>query len=282
MNKNFFFPLLLIGLAIAGMSMGSFCKSPKEESFSSPIEGNISIIIVYDNYQVNPDLTPSWGFGCIIRTPTKNILFDTGGNSSILLSNMEKMKVDPEDIDIVVISHIHGDHVGGLGGFLERNGDVKVYIPSFFPNSIRERIKSYGAEYRNVKGPVQISDNVYTTGEMGTWIKEQSLVLNTEKGLVIITGCAHPGIVNIAKKAKQILPDKNIYLVMGGFHLSGASDSELRSIIKAFRDIGVKRVAPSHCSGDRCRELFKEEYRGDYIESGVGKIIILKSEAAHG
>lgn len=111
---------------------------------------------------------------------------------------------------------------------------------------------------------------------MGTWIKEQSLVLNTEKGLVVITGCAHPGVVNIAKKAKQILPDKNIYLVMGGFHLSGASDSELRSIIKGFRDIGVQKVAPSHCSGDRCRELFKEEYKQDYIESGVGKIIPLK------
>ncbi len=271
MNKNFLYSLLLIGLAIVGMLIGSSCNSQKEEFVPPPIEGNVSIIIVYDNYQVNPNLTTRWGFGSVISTPTKNILFDTGGNSSILLSNMEKMKIDPKDINILVISHIHGDHVGGLNGFLERNGDVKVYIPSSFPNSIRKKIKSYGAEYQDVRGSMPISDNVYTTGEMGTWIKEQSLVLNTEKGLVVITGCAHPGVVNIAKKAKQILPDKNIYLVMGGFHLSGASDSELRSIIKGFRDIGVQKVAPSHCSGDRCRELFKEEYKQDYIESGVGK-----------
>jgi len=110
---------------------------------------------------------------------------------------------------------------------------------------------------------------------MGISIKEQSLVLNTKEGLVVITGCAHPGVVNIAEKARQILPDKSIYLVMGGFHLSGASDSQLKTIIKGFRDLGVQRVAPSHCSGDRCRELFREEYKENYVEGGAGKIIAL-------
>ena len=275
MDKKFLCSLLVIGLAIVGMFMGSSCESQKEEFVPPPIGGNESIIIVYDNYRVNPNLNTNWGFGCVISTSTKIILFDTGGNSSILLSNMEKMKIDPKDIDIVVISHIHGDHVGGLNGFLEKNGDVKVYIPSSFLDSIREKIESYRAEYKDVRDSIQISDNVYTTGEMGTWIKEQSLVLDTKKGLIVITGCAHSGVVNITKKAKQILPDKDIYLVMGGFHLSGVSDSKLKSIIKGFRDLKVKKVAPSHCSGDRCRELFKEEYKEDYIESGVGKIIVL-------
>ena len=276
MNKIFLSFWLLIGLALIAMSIECSCQSQNEETTTFPIEGNISIIVVYDNYRVDPNLTTSWGFGCVIKTPTTNILFDTGGNSSILLSNMEKMKIDPKNISIVVISHIHGDHVGGLAGFLAKNGDVKVYIPSSFPNSIRREIKSYGAEYQDVKGSVQISDNIYTTGEMGTWIKEQSLVLNTKKGLVIITGCAHPGVVNVAKRANQILPDKNIYLVMGGFHLSGVSDLGLRNIIKGFKEIGVQKVAPSHCSGDRCRELFREEYKEDYIESGIGKIIIIQ------
>jgi len=273
------FSLLVVGLAIAGMLIGSSYKEEikaKKEASLSPVECKISITTVYDNYQVDPKLTTSWGFGCVIRTPKKAILFDTGGDSSILLSNMEKMNIDPKDIDVVVISHIHGDHVGGLNGFLERNGKVKVYIPASFPDSWRKKIISFGTTYQDITDSVQISDGVYTTGEMGTWIKEQSLVLDTKEGLIVITGCAHPGVVNITKKAKQILPDKNIYLVMGGFHLSGASDSELRSIIKGFRDIGVQKVAPSHCSGDRCREMFKEEYEQDYIESGVGKIIPLK------
>jgi 7,8-dihydropterin-6-yl-methyl-4-(beta-D-ribofuranosyl)aminobenzene 5'-phosphate synthase len=281
MPKSFLSSSLLIGLAIVGLLTGSSCRSShsKKENFAArPIDGNISVSIVYDNYRVNPDLTAGWGFGCVIRTPSKNILFDTGGNSSILLSNMEKMRIDPKDIDIIVISHIHEDHLGGLDGFLERNEDVEVYIPFSFPNSIREKIESYGAEYRDVEASVQVSAKIYTTGEMGTSIKEQSLVLDTKKGLVVITGCAHPGVVNITKKAKQILPNKNIYLLIGGFHLSGASDSELRGIIQEFRDMGVQKIAPSHCSGDRCRELFKEEYEEDYIESGVGKIIMLQME----
>lgn len=277
MNRRMSFSLLVAGIAVAAMLIGASYKQEIEvqkEPFSNPVESKISITTVYDNYQVDPKLATSWGFGCVIRTPKKAILFDTGGDSSILLSNMEKMNIDPKDIDIVVISHIHGDHVGGLNGFLERNGKAKVYIPASFPNSWRKKIKSFGTEYQDVKDSVQISDNVYTTGEMGTWIKEQSLVLNVKEGLIVLTGCAHPGVVNIAKKAKQMLADKNIYLVMGGFHLSSASDSKLKSIIKEFRDIGVQKVAPCHCSGDRCREMFREEYKEDYIESGVGKIII--------
>ena len=263
--------LLSVLVLVFGISCTAIAQAKKPVPKS--VERKISIISVYDNYQVNSNLTTGWGFGCVIRTPTKNILFDTGGNSSILLSNMEKMSVDPKEIDIVVISHIHMDHRGGLNGFLERNGNVKVYIPASFLDPIREKIKSYGAEYQDVKDSIQISDNIWTTGEMGTPIEEQSLVLDTKEGLVVITGCVHPGVVNITEKAKQILPDRNIYLVMGGFHLGSASDLELKSIIKGFRNLGVKKAAPSHCSGDRCRELFKEEYKEDYIENGVGNII---------
>jgi 7,8-dihydropterin-6-yl-methyl-4-(beta-D-ribofuranosyl)aminobenzene 5'-phosphate synthase len=281
MNKFLCF-LLLIALAGLGMLVGSSCESLQqetepegEESSAVPVEGPVTISVVYDNYQVNSNLSPGWGFGCVIRTPTQDILFDTGGDSSILLSNMEKMNIDPKDIDIVVISHIHGDHVGGLDGFLDRNANVRVYIPASFPDSWRDKIESHGAEYRDVTGARQISDRVYTTGQMGTWIKEQSLVVDTNEGLVIISGCAHPGVLNIATKARQILPHREFYLFMGGFHLSGSSDSELRNIVQGFRDMGVQRVAPSHCSGDRCRELFKEEYKEDYIDSGVGRKIVL-------
>ena len=72
----------------------------------------------------------------------------------------------------------------------------------------------------------------------------------------------------------EILPHRELYLLMGGFHLSGSSDSELINIVQGFRNMGIHKVAPSHCSGDRCRELFKEEYQEDYIESGVGRIIV--------
>ena len=141
---------------------------------------------------------------------------------------------------------------------------------------MREKIKSYGAKYIDVLNPTKISKEVYSTGELGILIKEQSLIINTNKGLVVITGCAHPGIVNIVKKAKEIFPGEQVYLVMGGFHLSGTSDFELKNIIKDFKKLEVQKAAPCHCSGDRCRELFKEKYQDNFIENGVGKIINIK------
>ena len=134
-------------------------------------------------------------------------------------------------------------------------------------------ITNQGAEFVSVDRPRKISDFVYTTGELYGPPKEQSLIINSKKGLIVITGCAHPGVVNIVKKAKEIFPEEKVCLVLGGFHLGGVSDSKLKSIVSDFRKLGVEKVAPSHCSGDRCRELFKEEYKEDFIECGVGKII---------
>ena len=220
----------------------------------------LSLITIYDNYQINSELKTGWGFSCLVRQSPKgeggsDLLFDTGADSLTLFSNMEKLKVDPQSIDLVFISHMHGDHTGGLQDLLEVNKDLKLYNPDSFSR------------------PTKIFKNAYSTGCLGGWIKEQSLILNTEKGLVIITGCSHPGIVNIIKRAKEIFPKEDVYLVLGGFHLAGASDSELQSIIQDFRRLGVQKTAPCHCSGDRTRELFKQEYQDDFIENGVGKII---------
>lgn len=246
----------------------------KETKLETPkeAEGEISIITVYDNYQADPRFRTGWGFSALIKTESQNILFDTGADSSTLLSNMERLEISPKQIDRVVLSHIHGDHTGGLDGILEKNKNIIVYIPNSFPDSMRREIESYGAKYKNIKEPAEISKNIYSTGELGIWIKEQSLIINTDKGLVVITGCAHPGVVNIVKKAKELV-NENIYLVLGGFHLAGTSDIELKNIIADFRKLEVQKVAPCHCSGDRCRELFKEEYKEDFIANGVGKII---------
>ncbi len=233
---------------------------------------NVTLITVFDNYQHDPELKTGWGFGCIIKTKNKNILFDTGSDSETLLSNMEKMNIKPEEIDIVVLSHVHGDHIGGLSGFLEKNSNVTVFIPASFSRSFKEEIKQTEATVVEVSKEKEIEKGIYSTGELGTWIKEQSLVINTSKGIVVLTGCAHPGIVNIVKKAKEIT-NQEVYLVIGGFHLSGTDDSDIKRIINSFKEIGVKKAAPCHCSGDRCRELFEQEYKDDFIENGVGKII---------
>ncbi len=254
-----------LGTGVSGKGIGKPVKAPK-----------VVLISVYDNYKVNPGLKADWGFGSVIKTPEEILLFDTGGNSKILTSNLSKMGIDTKSISKVVISHIHRDHVGGLEGFLEKNSDLTVFIPSSFPSSIKDMIIDKGAELVCNNRSRQISKYIYLTSELYGPPMEQSLIVDSKRGLIIVTGCAHPGIVNIVEETKEMFPDEGVYLVLGGFHLSGASDYQLKGIISDFRRLKVRKVAPSHCSGDRCRQLFQQEYGKDFIENGVGKVIEIK------
>jgi 7,8-dihydropterin-6-yl-methyl-4-(beta-D-ribofuranosyl)aminobenzene 5'-phosphate synthase len=217
-------------------------------------------------------LQSDWGFSCFIEGTEKIILFDTGSRPEILMSNADFLKVDMKKVDIIVISHNHGDHTGGLSTILERNPDVMVYFPISFPSEFGRRIESLKAKIQTVDRPVEICRNVYLTGEMGDVIKEQSLIIDTTKGLIIVTGCSHQGIVNILKRAKEIL-DKPIYLVFGGFNLGNKSDAELQEIIANFKELKVEKCGATHCTGDKAIAKFKEAYGENYLPMGTGRVI---------
>ena len=232
------------------------------------------ITVIINNIPYAAHLQTSWGFSCVVEGFDQTILFDTGGDGNILLANMQYLGIDPGAIDAVVLSHIHADHTGGLEAFLGRNPKVTVYLPCSFPPSFQKRIIERGAEVVTVSGPMRLFDRVHSTGEMGEWIKEQALILETSKGLVIITGCAHPGVVDIVRKAGQYLK-KEIHLVMGGFHLMGMNTSQIMERIQALRALGVKKTAPSHCTGEAAIARFREAWGDDFISGGCGAVIEL-------
>lgn len=228
--------------------------------------------VVYDNNAFGENLKADWGFSCLIRGREKSVLFDTGTNGKILLSNMEKLGIHPGEIDTVFLSHEHKDHTGGLEALLNLNSSVEVWLPNFFSSSFKNKIKNKGSTVREVTNFQEICEGAYTSGIIEGWIKEQSLILNTGKGLILITGCAHPRIVKIIDRVKELLK-KNIHMVFGGFHLAAYNENEIREIIEQFQDSRVKKVGPCHCTGDEARRLFAEEYKDDFIEIGVGKVI---------
>jgi 7,8-dihydropterin-6-yl-methyl-4-(beta-D-ribofuranosyl)aminobenzene 5'-phosphate synthase len=211
----------------------------------------------------------AWGISVFTEGLQKSILFDTGGDGSILLANMKKLKINPSEIDLVVLSHIHYDHVGGLWAFLEKNSEVPVYLPSSFPDDFKNKVRNITGNLFAVKKPYKICENTWLTGELGTSIKEQSLVISTPKGIIVITGCAHPGIVNIVNFIKNHFKE-NIYLVLGGFHLSSYSTSEVEEIIRELKALKVQKIAPSHCTGEKAIELFREAWGKNFIELGCG------------
>ena len=97
-------------------------------------------------------------------------------------------------------------------------------------------------------------------------------MVDTREGLIVITGCAHPNVADMAERAQAYL-GKNIYLLMGGFHLGGSSDAEIRVIIARLKTLGVTKVAPSHCTGDNAIRMFRDKWAGDFIQGGLGAVI---------
>jgi len=235
----------------------------------------IGLTVVYDNNPFKKGLQADWGFSCYIKGLEKSILFDTGKNGQILLSNMGALDIRPEEIDLVVLSHDHLDHTGGLEKLLKKNPKVEVWLPEFFASSFKELVRSHGAGVAEVDRFHRICKGAFTTGVISGWIKEQSLILDLPQGLVLITGCAHPRITQIISLTQDLL-SKDIYLALGGFHLAGYQDEEMGEIISQFRARGVKKVGPCHCSGENSRVLFAQEYKEDFVEVGVGKEIAVQ------
>lgn len=220
----------------------------------------IEITVLYDNYTLTEGCTSDWGFACLIRGTDKCILFDTGTNGNILLENMDKLQVSAGDVEVVVISHDHTDHTGGLASFLRRNSNVMAYLPLTASAGLIKTVESRDAKVRLPDNLVQTCEEICKGVRLAdlTFMNqvEQFLILETPKGLVVITGCAHPGIVQIIQATKQLL-GKDIYFVFGGFHLLELSDSEDLSIINQFQSLGVRKVGASHCTGERAIALFK-------------------------
>ena len=214
----------------------------------------LKITIIYDNEVFKKGLIADWGFSCLIEISRNNvctkILFDTGAKGSILLSNMKKLNIDPVSISTVFISHSHWDHTGGLSDFLRVNKDVKLYVPASFSETFDVR------ELIPVKEPFRIYENVFSTGELSGI--EQSIIIKSDKGLVVIAGCSHQGVENIIKSASQF---GRVFALIGGLH--GFREFDL------IKDLDI--ICATHCT--QYREKIKNLYPDKFVEGGAGRVI---------
>jgi 7,8-dihydropterin-6-yl-methyl-4-(beta-D-ribofuranosyl)aminobenzene 5'-phosphate synthase len=227
----------------------------------------MELIVVYDN-EAKKGLLKGWGFSCFINTGEHKILFDTGWDGQVLLRNMELLGIDVHQIDILVLSHQHWDHIGGLPTFLFQNPKVKVYIPASFSANLKKEISSRGKHLHahvptcsershdecplvhEITGAQEICKDIYTTGELGTDIKEQSLVVDTGKGMYVLTGCAHPGLASILGSASKL---GDVVGILGGLH-----DSTDYDLLQSLQFIGA-----GHCTShkDDIMRVFPETCR---------------------
>ena len=194
----------------------------------------MKITIVVDNEAEN-GLKKEWGFACLVESNEK-VLFDTGASTEVLAHNAEKLGIKPQAIDKLVISHDHWDHTGGLNWALQ-NKELEVYILGSFSSRLKQKLS--GFKVIEVKGLTEISKDIYASGPIESADKyrlyEQALLLKTANGVVIITGCAHPGLEKIIEKAKQL---GNVQAIIGGFH----GFDKLEALY------GIELIAPCHCT----------------------------------
>lgn len=265
------------------------------------------VSILYDAFGKSTTLEKDWGFAALVEYGGKRILFDTGNNPDILARNAKAKGVDLTKLDFVVMSHRHGDHMGGLSYVLHMNPHVKIYAPkenfgvygadlpsSFYrkddslpaeqryyagapPDVMRFGAAWPGANFQLVDQTTEIAPDMrliaLVSDKPGTLeLRELSLAINTPDGMVIVVGCSHPGIDKIVQSATAINP--RIHLVIGGLHLVTSSDAEIQKIVTALHDtFRVEYVAPGHCTGEPAFTALKKAFGDHYVYAGLGTTI---------
>lgn len=230
----------------------------------------VRLTIVYDNHAFDTRLQSAWGFACVVALDKTVILFDTGGDGATLRKNMATLCFDPAHLDAIVLSHDHRDHAGGLQALLNDSLCQTVYAPHTVAEEIRAQVNAHNYFVPVCNAPMWITGHVRMSGVMGTAIAEQALVVETANGLTVITGCAHPGIVQIVRQVKAT---GNVNLLVGGFHLKDKNANEVADVIAELVDLGVQRVAPCHCTGASAIQQFKTAFGPNFIPVGVGATI---------
>ena len=222
------------------------------------------------------------------------LLWDTGASSEVMLHNADALNIDLHRLDMICISHGHYDHTGGLMGVLQRRKSRVAILahPDIFAPKLKARptlkfiglpftraeAEAAGAIFLEARGPVAMAPGLTTTGEVsriesfekveGFWTvkdgqycqdiipDDQSLVINISgKGLAVITGCAHSGIINTIRQAQKITGVEKLYAVIGGFHLMDADEGRIEATAKALKELDPAIVRPGHCTGQKavCR-----------------------------
>lgn len=235
------------------------------------------IKILYDEKKAFEGYLTGWGFSCLVDG---RVLFDTGGSATGLLKNLKRAGVNISGIETVVISHDHWDHIGGLWPLLNKAPKARVYVCHNSGGAFKKKVLKNGSDIVEVKDFARIAPGIFTSGEFCTRYKdkplaEQALVIKTSRGIVLIAGCAHPGIVKLINRAKLKFPAESLLMAMGGFHLKDSSKQVIKGTVKRLKELGLKQVAPLHCSGVDAQSEFQKAYGNNFIKVAVGQEISL-------
>jgi len=272
--------------------------------------GKAQVTVIYDAFGKAPGMQKDWGYAALVEYGGKRILFDTGNNPQALEQNAKAKGIDLSKLDFVVMSHRHGDHMGGMDYLLKMNPKVKIYAPkegfgvygADLPSTFYRKDAALPPEQRYYDGQppeimrfgaawstanIQLVDRnteiapgihliALVSDKPGTLeLRELSLAINTPDGMVIIVGCSHPGLDKIVAEAAKINP--RIHFLAGGFHLVVAKDDEIARTVTLLRDTyKVAYIAPGHCTGEPTFNALMRAFGPRYLYAGLGTTFVVE------
>lgn len=236
------------------------------------MQNPLSLQVLYDNTTLNPKLASGWGFSVLLD---QHLLFDTGEDGTKLLENMKSLNISPAQIDTIVLSHNHWDHIGGLEAILKQRPGIPVYIGKDMGSDLQEKIESFGGKVVFITPGMELAAGIFTTGSVmatykGQSMPEQALVLKRNGHTGVVTGCSHPTVPAILDRTMELFSPGGIDLLLGGFHWRDFSDEEADNAVRELERFRIQTAGPTHCSGKPAVDAFGRLHKGTLLTVGAG------------
>lgn len=257
--------------------------------------------ILIDNISNNPDLTAEWGLSIHIEYQGRKYLLDTGA-SEMFAQNAEALDIDLSQVEFGVLSHAHHDHADGMDTFFSINPTAPFFLRAGSEENcygckdesldyigIKKGIlETYRDRIRYAEGKVELAPGVYLLGHStpdldycgqryqmflkiadqfmyDDFRHEQSLIFDTDKGLIIFNSCCHGGADLIIQEALDAFPGRKVYAIVGGFHLFQTPAGQVKEFARRLEETGVEHVVTGHCTGQEAFDILNDML-GDKVQ----------------
>ena len=265
--KFFIIVLLTVVVTVASIQLIVPPELMSQQTISLQPASHVKLIVLFDDHPYDNRLKAEHGFSCLVAVDGCTILFDAGGDPEILAENAKALKINFSSIDVLFISHDHSDHIAGLQAILPQLKEVSSYVPQGAIPELVELLSSKGRVYA-VLEPTVIGASTASTGVFPYIIAEHALLIRSSKGLIMVVGSAHPGVLEMAKRAIEITQCR-IHLLIGGMYLPQWKRESLIALAEDLKSLGVEYIAPLHCSSNELKEALKKVFGDHYLNAGV-------------